>query len=53
MVGSYEHTNESSDFIKGGEFLDELNDYSLPEKGSVLRRQATSTIIPIAVNNSL
>lgn len=32
MVGSHEHTNESSDFIKGGEFLHELNDYSLLEK---------------------
>jgi hypothetical protein len=38
MVGSYERTNESPDFIQGGEFPDEPNDYSLLEKDSVLRR---------------
>jgi hypothetical protein len=51
IVGSYEHTNEPSGFIQGGEFLDEMNDYSLLKKDSVQRRQTTSTTMAIVVRN--
>jgi len=32
-----EHGNETSGFIKGGEFVDWLSDYKLPKKGSAPR----------------
>jgi hypothetical protein len=34
VAGSYEHGNEPSGSIKGGEFLDWLNDYYLLNKDS-------------------
>jgi hypothetical protein len=34
MVGSCEHSNESSGSIKGGQFLDHLSDYWLLNKDS-------------------
>jgi hypothetical protein len=35
MDGSCEYDNEHLGFIKGGEFLDQLNDCQLPKRGSV------------------
>jgi hypothetical protein len=35
VVGTCEHGNESSDSIKGGEVLVQLNDYQLLKKDSV------------------
>jgi len=49
MVGSCEHGNEPSDFMKGREFLNQVNDYYLLKKDSAPQSQLLNNVL---LNNS-